>query len=327
VAAWAQDSGIDPGRVYLGEFGLPYTIDEASRERWLRDVREAAEVFGMRWAAFAHDAGNMPLTSWSKGQSGKQGPLLPFVASALLSPRRPLLVQTDAILAAMPQPANEPRRVLIDTTIRSLQDAGLWSRIGYLMLVSNTQQASLINWVAPSRVSKVAGSPVFRADAYIGGNGRDAVVRTDFTVTSGDDIMVAVFRAANPTRPADPASKTADLRTPFDSLGDFAPKIEAWRYPPAVLTRPGFAAATASPGGGYNLYDGSGRPVATISTGVALPPPRDALGLFRRTTGGGYGEDRLSAVIVAHAITAEQVRRLRDIVTSYFEALGNEEKS
>lgn len=91
-------------------------------------------------------------------------------------------------------------------------------------------------------------------------------------------------------------------------------------------TRSGFAAATARPGGGYDLYDDGGRAAAAIDTGAA-PPPQGALGLFRSASDGGYGEDRLSAVVVAHAVTAEQVRRLRDIVTSYFAALGGQEKS
>jgi hypothetical protein len=56
VAAWAERHGIDRARILLGEFGALRSDDRyvaaaaADRARYIRDVRETAEAFGMPWA-------------------------------------------------------------------------------------------------------------------------------------------------------------------------------------------------------------------------------------------------------------------------------------
>jgi endoglucanase len=59
VSAWAQQHGIDPHAIILGEFGVTRTYgfyrasDPASQEAWMRDVRLEAERRGFRWALWA----------------------------------------------------------------------------------------------------------------------------------------------------------------------------------------------------------------------------------------------------------------------------------
>lgn len=61
VAEWARSHGIDPRRVFLGEFGVirrqPGTPGARceDRMRWLRDMRVSAEKFGFSWAYFNYD--------------------------------------------------------------------------------------------------------------------------------------------------------------------------------------------------------------------------------------------------------------------------------
>ena len=56
IADWAEEHGIEPARIYIGEFGAfrapePLTAAHAPhRLRWLRDVREVAEGLGYGWA-------------------------------------------------------------------------------------------------------------------------------------------------------------------------------------------------------------------------------------------------------------------------------------
>ncbi len=56
VLGWARSSGVDPGSILLGEFGVTRTYgryraaDPVSRAAWLHDVRTAAETRGFRWA-------------------------------------------------------------------------------------------------------------------------------------------------------------------------------------------------------------------------------------------------------------------------------------
>lgn len=56
VRAWAQREGVAPGRILMGEFGAVRTGSgiaasaPADRARYVRDVRESAEVLGFPWA-------------------------------------------------------------------------------------------------------------------------------------------------------------------------------------------------------------------------------------------------------------------------------------
>jgi hypothetical protein len=60
VAKWAKRNGIDPGQILLGEFGVTRTYGpyigaaDDDRQRWLHDVRSAAEARGFGWAIWAH---------------------------------------------------------------------------------------------------------------------------------------------------------------------------------------------------------------------------------------------------------------------------------
>jgi endoglucanase len=59
VRAWAEQHGIDPHAILLGEFGVTRTYgmyrasDPLSQEAWMRDVRSEAELHGFRWALWA----------------------------------------------------------------------------------------------------------------------------------------------------------------------------------------------------------------------------------------------------------------------------------
>jgi len=70
VADWARTQGVPPSRVLLGEFGARETELQAFGSRaaehaqWLRDVRQAAEAHGFRWAVWTYrDTGGFALVS------------------------------------------------------------------------------------------------------------------------------------------------------------------------------------------------------------------------------------------------------------------------
>jgi endoglucanase len=60
VKAWADQQGISPDRMVIGEFGAyrqppaAKTSDDGSRNRWLETVRKAAEAQGFGWALYAY---------------------------------------------------------------------------------------------------------------------------------------------------------------------------------------------------------------------------------------------------------------------------------
>lgn len=61
VSKWANDNGISPSRILIGEFGVLRKNGDApgarceDRIRWLTDVRQTADRFGFSWAYFSYD--------------------------------------------------------------------------------------------------------------------------------------------------------------------------------------------------------------------------------------------------------------------------------
>ena len=61
AAAWARQNGIDPGNVFLGEFGMirqeygnPFVMPAASRAAYVEDMIEHAERHGFSWAIWSY---------------------------------------------------------------------------------------------------------------------------------------------------------------------------------------------------------------------------------------------------------------------------------
>jgi len=64
LEAWRKSAGVSQDRIVITEFGAIRQIsngaeaERASRMRWLRDVRETAESFGIGWTVWSWDAGS-----------------------------------------------------------------------------------------------------------------------------------------------------------------------------------------------------------------------------------------------------------------------------
>jgi hypothetical protein len=281
-------------------------------------VRQSAEAFGMPWAAFAYDATNMPLTSWSEGRWGRQGPPLPFVSRALFDRPEALRPETAAIIGAMAEAPDPIRRLLIDRTVVSLIEAGLWERLGYLILVGHTLQASLVNWVAPSIKPTLTGTPEFRADHYVA-KGAEAVLRTEYALggRSDGDAMLALVRTDGPTT-SGVAGATRAGQSPLLLGTDPAGRRVS------LGTEPGFVGAVLRGQGLVEIYGRTGH----IEAEEQIVPEEDAfdagntLEVFGGTIWPEVTGDRLSAVAAGRTCSREQVQRLRAILAAYLDAIS-----
>jgi len=84
LRAWADQQGVAPGRIVIGELGAyrsPLEADapdDGSRNRWLETVRTAAEAQGFGWALYAYhgDFGLLrdePTATWDEGMRAALG--------------------------------------------------------------------------------------------------------------------------------------------------------------------------------------------------------------------------------------------------------------
>jgi len=73
VSVWARKSGIDPSRIFFGEFGVMRTYgsyqgaNDSDRAHWLSDVRQEAERHGFPWSVWVYKGyGGMALVENDK---------------------------------------------------------------------------------------------------------------------------------------------------------------------------------------------------------------------------------------------------------------------
>lgn len=86
-------------------------------------------------------------------------------------------------------PADTTRKGLIDTCIRALITAGVWSKLDVLqMYASHASAAAPLNWKAPgvSRTAVLVGAVTFTADRGYTTNGTNNYVDTNFNPGGGD---------------------------------------------------------------------------------------------------------------------------------------------
>lgn len=89
---------------------------------------------------------------------------------------RTVLIESAAVFSAMTTQPSDARKWACDTLIRSLRDAGVWSKLdGLFVLRAHAEQASLINWITPSQVLTRTGAPAFTADAGWTGDGSNGL--------------------------------------------------------------------------------------------------------------------------------------------------------
>jgi hypothetical protein len=103
-----------------------------------------------------------------------------------VSGRRPLLVETAALIGAMTAKPSPARQALIDQTILSLKASGVWAKLDRLyFFAAHDAQASLLNWKDPAVVAVNTNAAAFVADQGYTGNGTTSYIDATFNPSSG----------------------------------------------------------------------------------------------------------------------------------------------
>jgi hypothetical protein len=99
---------------------------------------------------------------------------------------------TNVLLAALTGIYDDTRKFNIDTLIRALKTAGVWSTYDVLCIAGLNSADSLINWKNPGTFnSSLVNSPSFTADRGFTGNGTSSYINTNFNpVTAGGNFSL-----------------------------------------------------------------------------------------------------------------------------------------
>lgn len=228
------------------------------------------------------------------------------------------------ILDAFTTAPSDERARLIDTTVRRLKLAGLWTEIDvFYDAAAHDAQASTINWKAPTGdPALLVNSPTFTAGVGTAGNGTDAYI--DSQVTFEDMVQYGQNSAHVGVWGVD--NVAADSRE-IGATGNANMFIQTRTAGNAIAIRVNDTTALSqaeTDSRGHTLANRSGASArqtykngvqvdsdTTASTGI----PSGTLSLFRSSS--TYSAKQIALWHAGGSLTASQVSSLYDILNDY----------
>lgn len=312
AARWAAAQGINPNRIYMGEFGCSDAINITHQAEWFKDVRLAAEAYGMQWCTFLYDAANYKVSDAS-------GNLKAGLVSPLFGVTTPQ-AETNAILAAMAPAPDVATAAAIDRVVSHLKDTGIWATGGSMLVpVAHSQQAALLDWMLPSRAGVTTGTLDYVTNKYVAGNGssfRDTKYRMGAAGSkfrSGDATM-AYLKLGGPDGDGDignlNGNNALSRQTGYGATGI---NTYTLNYPGlgtmvAAENRGnrGFLGAVSRVAGSYEVYDLQYNSIGVTNAADA----EDQADFTLWQNANGYSTARIGAAWVGSKLTADQIRVL-----------------
>lgn len=248
----------------------------------------------------------------------------PAVGDGLMMP------QTLSLIARMSTKPSAGRAALIDSTIRRLISAGLWSKlVGLHVYAAHASDAAILNWVANNSAAPV-NSPTFTTDLGYTGNGTSSYLNTQLeqTLVAQDNNALGVYLNTNvgtssvafgaPSQFIRPrsSSNTCDVRssaTTNDSTGA------------TVTTSVGLTSIGRSVSTGYKVYK-NGVELASFTRASAAPAAGRSmytLAFNNSGTASNFSSQRVAMDFMASsAFTDEEHATFYTIMLAYLTAVG-----
>jgi len=258
----------------------------------------------------------------------------PVRRAAVLGGRRSLDADTVALIARMTGVPTGSRVALLDTTIRSLKNAGLWPRLDALQVqAAHDAQASRLNWKGTTHTLSPINSPAFLTDQGYKGDGTSslldsgAIFNTAGSVFSLNDCHFGVWlqeNTASSTFPIGVLSTTLMPRGTTDVVqvrGNAGATVSLPGNPSGAFNHFALNRASATAvdywADGVKRVAGFAQATTTISSlTVAVCGRQTASGAFQ------YDPRRVAASHWGASLTDQQHADLRAILAAYMTAVG-----
>lgn len=244
----------------------------------------------------------------------------------------PYVRQARDLFDRFTTPPATDRRVLINTLIKSLVQAGIWDKLdAFYMLAAADAQSSLLNWVSTSYNLTAVNSPAFVANQGYTGDGATSYLDTGFNPTTApspkfvqDSAHQALWsRTNNPNGAADSFD--------FGSSNSYISRAVSLSGRGA--TRPNAASAQLIGSGAYPGYAGWTRSAAAVWEGyaqgvdsgggtTASAAPVNSTFAILRSRDGSFGANQIATAHFGSNLTAGEVAAAYAALQTYLQAIG-----
>ena len=233
---------------------------------------------------------------------------------------------TLALVQRMSGPPGATRAALIDTLVRAIKAAGIWSKLHCLyLLAAHDAQAARLNWAATGYALTAAGTVTFTADRGYAGDGSSGYLDTGWAPNLGlqDSLCLGVWSrsSAQEAAPALGLGTTTGITiTPRSSADTMVTRVNTATGLNATSTDgSGWFTANRSGASAVQAYR-NGAPIASGTT--ASSAPSSATVCLMRYANALYAARPLGAAAIAASLDATEQAALYAALLAYLTAVG-----
>src|SRR5262245_24255328 len=248
--------------------------------------------------------------------------------------------ETNTLAAAFTTPPTATRKALINACIKSLKDAGVWSKLdAFYVFAAADSQAAKINWKNPGtyNASEVS-SPSFTADSGYTGNGTSSYLNTGFTPsTASSPNFVQNSAHVSARNRVSGAGSNSDRLVGIDSSGTVGnrvlliPRIGSAQFfgavnensslTPANTNKDGHFVVNRSGANDKQLYR-NGASVTTSSANASAGVNNSQLTLLADGVNPDFSVLQIASASIGSSLSSTEVAALYAAELAYMNAVG-----
>lgn len=241
--------------------------------------------------------------------------------------------ETSALIARFTTPPTAARTALIDSLIRSLKTAGLWTKLdAFYILAAETAQAAQRNWIADAYNLTPVSSPTFTTDRGYAGNASTAHLTTGLNPTTSGGKYTQNNASLGSWSRTDNNLAYCDIGVISTTIvGSIRPRVtnllsastNATASNPAIATSSGLSAWSRTAGSVAEVYKNGVSLLADTTTSLGLPNASFVL-LARgtTTTPDQFSGNEIAAAFIGQGLSDAEHASMYTAVNTYLTAVG-----
>lgn len=240
--------------------------------------------------------------------------------------------ETSALIARFTTPPTAARTALIDSLIRSLKTAGLWTKLdAFYILAAETAQAAQRNWIADAYNLTPVSSPTFTTDRGYTGNASTAHLTTGLNPTTSGGKYTQNSATLGSWSRTDNNANYCDIGADSGVIGSIRPRVtnllsastNATASLPAIATSIGLSAWSRTGASVAEVYKNGASLLADTTTSLGLPNASFVL-LARgtTTTPDQFSGNEIAAAFIGQGLNDAEHASMFTAVNTYLVAVG-----
>lgn len=238
--------------------------------------------------------------------------------------------ETEALIARFTTPPTLQRKTQINTLIKALKTAGVWSKLDALyVLAAHDAQAARRNWIADAYNLTAVSAPTFSADRGYTGNGSSSYLATGLNPSTGGKYTQNSASLGVWVRTESNANY-CDIGVDSGVIGSIRPRVTGLLSAstngpatlPAVGSSVGLSAWSRTADAVVEVYKNGASLADATTVSSGLPNADFALLARGKPTPDQYSANQIAAAFIGPGLTDANQSDTYAAMNTYLQAVG-----